>query len=332
MLDLATLIWVDDQYDSSQALRDCIGDRYLCAQNMIFAAVRAMFLSAGFQYSSDPSRLWRDYNNGSLFFLQDIIEERTVPYRDNLVTLKRVLARNPSLTISANNLINLVNRNYLLHESAHCIAHRCLSNCKLTGAGNSPALRFVLTALLCEAFANTVEQLAASFADSGTHVLYYRLNSYVQCRQPQLMLLRESLEIVGLKAVFDLAFLAYLRLNVYAKPPDELTVNLLIDETFANSRPTRGERALLGFLVSSVFTLREDFVTETTPLFFRQFGCEAEYRELTKSEFNQLQVGILGAHEALAILSPALVDNVHQRAESDSAFRAVASNSMSVTG
>jgi|GEM_PF-2624997 len=310
MLDLSTFIWIDDQYSNQNALPDSIGDRYLYANNRLFRAVRETFLTLGFRYSSDVSRLWRDYDNASLFVLQDILDEGVVPYRDNLTTLKRVMARNPSLTISENNLLTLVARNYLLHESAHCIAHHLLRNRLSQENEAASEFQFVRDALLCESFANALERLAGALGDADAQRLYYRLNSYVQYSADQMALLLESVALFGLRRIFQLALLAYLHVNLHIEQASQLAVDIFIDTVFSEVMLTRGERDLLGVLVSTTFTLRKEFLVETTPLFFRQFGCETQYAQLRDSAFSDTEMADFGVRQSLEILSCAVVDKV----------------------
>src|SRR5215469_4413239 len=101
MFALRDLISLDDQYPSPPGLRDCFGDRYLCGRNMMFRAVRSMFLSRGGTYrEACQFELGRRYLIAPLLSLTDILNTSVIPYKANASCFEAVAATNEQLDIS----------------------------------------------------------------------------------------------------------------------------------------------------------------------------------------------------------------------------------------
>jgi hypothetical protein len=300
---VSTLLWLDDQYPGGNALAECVGDRYLYANNPVFARVRDLFLSFGFRLIRDGSQLWQDYYAAPLMALQDLLEEGVVPYRDNRSALERLVRRSPGFTLTGTALEEQLERNYLLHESSHLCANRLLE-----AAGNATVSKtdLVLRALLCESFANINERLAVALAGSDTHVLLLYLNSYARFSADKKRLVASVIEMFGIGAALQIGLLAYLHTNTHRKQPDEEVVRAWTDTVFGPGRLTEAEWRVLDFTVRDVFTIRQTFRTETSPLFFRLLECESEFHQFCEHSLGSDDLRRFAIPEKLALLSGAV--------------------------
>lgn len=309
MLNLSTLLWVDDQYPADAALADCLGDRYLYSTNQIFFRVRNTSRSLGITYSAAADRLWRDYHSAPLLVLHDILASGVIPYKDNSATLRRVASRNPDLTLPASALLMQVGRNYLLHESCHCISDRLLPPAADEMRSDEQRFYFVFRAICCEAFANVVERLAQIYADASTHLLFLTLNSYVDYTAEQRALLKDCVSFFGLEAIFQFGYLAFLHANMRNDVLGEPSLAAFIHTVFGNRELTLPERAFLKTLAHNVFTLQRGFREETSVLFFRMFGCEKEYRQCQDLDLTAQAIAYLGIPDSASLLAKALFKN-----------------------
>jgi hypothetical protein len=283
---LGKLVWLDDDFIFKESLPDAFGDRFLYANNPIFRTVRKLTLSHGFRYSCEPGRFWLDYNNLSLLMLQEILDSGVIPYKDNLTTVRRFLDLNRSLDMPAGLLLNTLQHNYTLHESAHCIAYRLLSSRFGPFKASLDKQGYVVAAILCEAYANAVEHLGAASATDDVHRFFYTLNSFVECRAAAGALLTDAIRLFGLSGALTVAVLAFVYLNPHENPPSQEEIEAVITGAMGGERLGEAERAFLKVVIRHGFGLNKIFRTETTPVFFRFHGCEKEYEWLCAQQFN----------------------------------------------
>lgn len=298
---LATLLWVDSEHRCRNGLSDCLGDSYLYVHNALFTRLRDLSLALEYRYSSEPSRLWRDYSSAPFFLLQDILNTHTIPYVDNTQTLKRVLELNPSFGLPARALLAQVKKNYLLHESAHCVAHALLP--KVVAVPQSKASEaFVLRALICESFANAIERIAGASATSATQLLFFYMNSYVTYTEDDKRSIEAGLYLFGIEKLFRLGFLTYLFVNSHSYCVDQCMVDYLIEAVFLQQRLPIPDKYLAENLVRNVFTLRAEFRAETSAMFFRLFDCELDFLKLNEARFTPEALKDLGVLDQLDCL------------------------------
>lgn len=302
MLKLEKLLWLDDECLRADALPECFGDRYLCANNPLFAKARGLFFASGFRYSCEADRLWRNYGSFPLLMLQEMLDSGIVPYKDTTATIRFILEHTPDLGIAAHLLLNTLQRNYLLHESAHCIAYRLLASELGTKGVISTKHEYVIVSLLCESYANTIERLAGALATSDVHRLFFTLNSYTDGRDRVGSLLRDAVRIFSLADTFRIGILAFMHLNTHPESPDEAAINTIIDTAFHGRPLTDPKRVLLKVLVNNGFGLSKRFRTQTTPLFLTYMGCDKEFQFICQQPFTQdtiLSMGILDSANRL---------------------------------
>jgi hypothetical protein len=279
---LATILWIDSQFEGLQesAIVESLGDRYLLSLNPIFATIRILAISCGGQFSSSPTAMWMDYRNAPLFCLQQIIQSRTIPYVANKETIERIVLANPGAEISDASFPGLVQKNVVLHESAHLCSDQILT---MQFSPSGEKSDFVVRSLIAESFANLVESLANAFAGPTLHRLFLSMNSYQSMSANRAEILRTALLTAGIGNVMRLGMVVYLFLNSHSYAPPSEFVRKAVG--LANSAGTlsRAEIQILKSLVESVFLLNEKFRTETTPLFFSLHHSLPEFESFSKS-------------------------------------------------
>jgi hypothetical protein len=282
VISLSHLLGIDEQYPAAHAIADCLGDRYLYARNMVYANIRERFLEADFQYTAADTRLWRDYQICPLFSLQNLLEGHVVPYVDNVNTVKGLLNRNAAFALSGVLLLHTFKRNYVLHESAHCIAHRVTSEDEQFGQGMSVRKRFVFSALVAESFANAVERLAWCFVGSSTHAVFLSLNSYLEFNPDRQRLFSKAIDTFGLQDIFKLAVLAFLFHNCNPVLAEERALEALTQRVFGRSYLGAGDQELLTKVVREGCGITVGFVQQLTPTYFSFCNCEREFEDLSR--------------------------------------------------
>lgn len=276
-LSLADLLQLDDQSSHHHAIEEVFGDRYLCAHNALYRGVREHFASSGFRVATTVGPLHEAYGVLPLLCIQQIVETGIVPAISTTATIRRLAAASPSFTMPASFLLSTLRKNYVLHESAHCIAYSVLSPL----AAGSEKRWLVLVYLLCEAYANAVERLAALQATPGAHQLFFGLNSFVDSQPPALI---DSVGVVGFEKVLPLALAIFLRLNRRCHWSSRDTAAIVA----SGSRTGLGhpESIILASLAGSFAQdLNMTFIMQTTPSFFRFMGLEREYESVCSGDF-----------------------------------------------
>jgi hypothetical protein len=305
-MKLAHLVWIDDQYSSDIAQQDCLGDRCLCCTNAMFARMRQLYLGLGFKFTCEASRIWRDYDAAPLFMLEDLLRHRVVPYKDTGNTIRRMVERNPKADLPASSILLHIRRNYLLHESAHCVSHHILSACLIPGPSDSERFQFVLSSMACEAFATAIERIAHAFIKSPIQSLFLHLNSYVEFSLSKRELLREAIGLCGIRHIFRVAFLYLLYLNTHDGPPSEYQIQTFIALASDAVSLSLAERQIINIVCQTVFMLNAGFRDETSELCFRMINCETQFAKCSSLAFTETELLSLGIANWLDMLTNSL--------------------------
>lgn len=123
---LELLLRIDNHFPSANALACVLGDRYLYAGSEIFARIRNTVLKDGYSFVERESPLWHDYLAFPLLSLHDIIGQKAIPYFENVSVIRRTVDRQNSIEFPLRFLLSTLKKNYVLHESSHCVAYRLL--------------------------------------------------------------------------------------------------------------------------------------------------------------------------------------------------------------
>jgi hypothetical protein len=286
-VQVADLLAVDERYESENSIPLVLGDRYLYAVNKVFTNIRNEVIARGYRFSNADSRLLRDYQTMPLLMLQEIIERKIIPYVDNVSILQTIIKRTPGLKLPARFIANTLHRNYLFHESCHCVAYYILQENKdfLDELCRSEKERFVMISILTESFANTVERLSSSAPCPNSHVFFFNLNSYMNYDLNSRQVLQDALEKHGIQRLFRLAFLGYMHSNLRKAKADPATVDRMLTLAWAGSPISEEERKPMDELVNNGYAIHSGFREETAPAYFRLYDCEAEFIEAGQSDF-----------------------------------------------
>jgi hypothetical protein len=313
MIKLSKLLDLDSKPHHPAAIADCLGDSYLCRNNIVHEKIRARFLELGGRFRCDESELCEDYRVAPLYCLRDIIESATVPYNRNAAACRRMVARNPGFALSGAHLVDTLRRNVILHETAHCLLDLCVP--PAPGAGRSSAAEeFVLRSLISESFANAAERVAWALAQTPTHMLFFSLHTTYIFDRPRHEMLGAAIARWGYNAVFRLAFHVFYFYNTRGEPDPRPPTEEILEATFGHEPLTPAERAGLRDLAEQAFMLNAGFRQNTTPTYFRLHGVEDVFLNLSNSPNSHLSWQRLAGRELVDTLGEVVGDHSYAAA------------------
>jgi hypothetical protein len=262
-----------DEIPAPNGLADALGDRYLYCHNPVFASIRNAAVRFGYRFSPEDTPLWRDYQSLSLMSLDRILAEKVIPYVDTGRTFQRLVDLHPHARLPPNMLHNSVKRNFVFHESAHCIAHTIME-CAAAGFRS-----FVLESVLAEAFANTVELLGSAFHHLPlSDMVFYALNSYHSVQQERSDALTGALTSMDARLRFTVLFFSYFEVNLATEPPPDSTFQRIAEAAECNPVQARP-------LSQMAFHLNSGFRESTTPAYFELLGYSSDYKALMTEQW-----------------------------------------------
>lgn len=273
-IPLNFLITAHKQNPSSKALRENLGDAFLYRQNPVFRNIRDEYLKRGFRYRD------RDFCGAfsfPLMALDEFIDARAIPYHRNFRWIERMQRIAPGkFTFSEVKRFDL-KFNYLMHESAHLIAHETFfgeTSLRDVPKNASGLLRI----LLGEAFANTSEAISSVFAQDTFGNFFLSANSYFVVRGNNLVELVRFVRRFSFGAASRVLLASFLYANY-------LYVRLDKEELQAIRRfAGLGPRAPVEALVKIAFGLSMGFRLNTTPLHLFKIGFDREIAKLMERD------------------------------------------------
>jgi len=312
VIDIAKLIALHDGNSGAHALPHSLGDGYLYTHNKVFANVRNVVQAKGFVFSRRHTRLWREYNVLSLLCLQSILDGRVVPYCDNVSHLRRMASRSASLGLPRSVmrfLLGNLRRNYLLHESAHCIAHDVFQQIDARGS-HVDKKTVVLDNLFAESFANATETFAASLLDTIAEKFFFNLSSFMSYI-PGVKEAAWQLGLgYGLRGLFKVIcfsyFFANLRYDEVTPEMVDLCVSLSLDGVLLRE----DDKQPLTVLFENSLKLNEKFREETAAVYFGFLGCHDEFTAVYRLRLADDSYRLSRYLDALDILTDLVVGGV----------------------
>jgi len=273
-IPLAELISVHRQFCSTHSLGDNLGDGYLCAQNPVYLNVRKACLESGYSYSQENHG---HYYSFPLMSLDDVIESRRIPYRNNFAWLKILEARAPKKFTLTELKRSELQFNYLFHESAHCIAHSLFF-------GRTPFSRIkknadtLMKIMVGEAFANTVEGLSAAFAEGEIGSYFLDANCHFRSNKKEVRAIRAGGKRWGFEKTTMILLLSFLYAN-YLR-------DKLGKQELARIRSLAGleKMANISVLAKIGTELSEQFRTTTTHLHLMKLGFPSDLKRLMNQD------------------------------------------------
>lgn len=316
MIDIAKLITLHDGHSRAPALSHSLGDGYLYTHNKVFANVRDVVRARGFVFSSRHTNLWREYNVISLLCLQSILDGRVVPYCDNVTPLRAVASRSANLGLPRSVmrfLLGNLRRNYLLHESAHCIAHHVFQQIDARGS-HVDKKTIVLDNLFAESFANATETFAASLLETIAEKFFFNLSSfmsYIPAVKESAWRLGSEYGLHGLfKIICFSYFLANLRYEEVTPEMSDLCVSISLDGAGVDKH----DKQPLTVLFENSLKLNEKFREETAAVYFGFLGCHDEFAALYRFNLFADSYRLSRYLDALNILTDLVVNGVRMEA------------------
>lgn len=284
VMPLKALIRNQDKYTHSSSLPGVLGDGYLYEHSSLFATIRNAALKNGYRFVEQESELWHDYVVMPLLSLKSILVQKSIPYVDNVSVLKKLLKQQPEVELPSRLVYDVVRRNYVFHETCHCIAHELInSDDTVLRHARTEKERFVLEAFLQEAFANTVERLANATPPSKTFAFFMNLNNYMFYRSDKHELWQSAIQGLEPERLFQLVFLCFLNQNLQAAETS-VSAQSLIDILWSGDKPPAEHQPLLDTLIEKELVLSPVFREETTRGYFRLYGCDSELTSIRKAE------------------------------------------------
>lgn len=282
MIDIGKLIALHDGHSCAQALHHSLGDGYLYEHNQVFANVRDVVQARGFVFSHRHTSLWKEYHVLSLLCLQSILDGRVVPYCDNVSPLRSVVSKSANLGFPQSVmrfLLGNLRRNYLLHESAHCIAHDVLQ--KIDAPGSQVDKKtLVLDNLFAESFANATETFAASLLHTIPEKFFFNLSSFMSYLPDVKEAAGQLGSKCGLRGLFKIICFSYVFANLrYEEVTSEMS-DLCVSFSLDGAGLDEDDRQPLAVLFENSLKLNEKFREETAAVYFGFLGCYDEFAEL----------------------------------------------------
>jgi hypothetical protein len=270
---LQHLITIDRCGDSAvMCIPECFGDRYLCVNKMMYSKVRALFLSLQFRYCNELETPRSDYDAMPMLAFHKFVDAGVVIVRQTTGVMERIVSEQPSLRSS---IIQCVRKNHLLRDSAYCVAHRVLSSF-LAGRGSDAKTRlYVVLHLLCDAYAATVERIAALLVGSIEHEMLLTANADIDMRLVGVV--KECVRLVGVDKTFLLGIIWHLRLSLESLWLDKDIVRLIEALRSAGCTIAAQEEMAVRCLLKEEPTVTTRYRIEAYRHYFQYMHCAEEY-------------------------------------------------------
>ena len=312
MIDIAKLIALHDGHSHAQALPHSVGDGYLYTHNRVFANVRNVVQAKGFVFSRRHTSLWREYNVLPLLCLQSILDGRVIPYCDNVSPLRAMASRSASPALPQavmQFLLGNLRRNYLLHESAHCIAHHAFQ--QIDGrVSHVDKKTLVLDNLFAESFANATETFAASLLETAAEKFFFNLSSFMSYLPAVNEVAWRLGSEYGLHGLFKLICFSYFLSNLRYEEVTQEISNLCVSLSLDGGDLDEDDKQPLAVLFDNSLKLNKKFRDETAAVYFGFLGCYDEFTAVYRLNLFDDSYRLSRYLDALNILTDLVVSDV----------------------
>lgn len=260
-IPLTEVILAHKQYQSIKCIRHNLGDGFLFETNPIFRTIRERFLAANYSFTM-LDRV--NYYSFPLMSLDNILNQKKIPYRNNFIWIEILNEKIPKFTLTELKKCEL-HFNYILHDSAHFVAHEVLFGKKRMS--NVPInKKSLLKILLGEAFANTTECFAALYSEGEISSYFLDANCYFRLSAKEIKLIQKSVEINGFHATFLTLLFSFLYSNyLYTKPSKNILAQIGTYTKLKNPSVS---------LMRIPFQLSEIFRSNTTQMHLMKLGFQ----------------------------------------------------------
>ncbi|MBC87480.1 MAG: hypothetical protein CL677_09925 [Bdellovibrionaceae bacterium] len=280
--NIESLFKLHEEFQSVTPLSNVLGDGFLYRHNELYKNIRDVVLDLGYQFSKEGDAINQVYTDFSMLTLNRIYQQKTLPWKNNIEPFERLLENGfctehdvPWEVATFSSTV----KNYILHESAHCISNEWLNGGgPLKYPGDILDKKFLMYFIGSESFANTIEIIFTYMQTELNHLKMADLNSYVKYSKSSQCVFNYLAYRHGAKLVFRYLFYSYVLCNFYFSRID---YNPMDSELILNhlglSDLTEYEKQMFSDLNRQVYTLSIGFRESTSLLFLKYIGCEIEF-------------------------------------------------------
>ncbi len=274
---LQKLLTVHNENLGANSLVNSLGDGYLLSHSHIFRNIRQEFAKFGYTLTTED---FCHYAVMPYLSLPKILDEKRVPYFDNVTVLEDLERRHPGRFYCDE--ILMVRPNHCLHESSHCIADVVLKSLICESNFLSAEQNLVLKLILAEAFANSVESLANLSNRSILQKLFFDLNSYVTHDGPTETLFQKAKDLLGLENLSALVYVSYIFSNCLQPKIHQKNFLPLVELLIADSALAKkaSESAAVHKVFNHAMDLSVEFRLQTTGFYCSLMGAKTDVRKL----------------------------------------------------
>ncbi len=256
-MSLRSVIRAHEKFQDGTPLKRVVGDGYLYHRNAIFRSVRDCAVLAGVKFTVED---FCDYHVSPLFAVDKIVSKRLVPIVPNHPSLRALERLRPG---QFNAMDVFPRRNFVMHESAHCIARPILKNLEFRFRGSSPVRKFVLSTFSQESFANAIEMLASHLCQTRLDSYFFSVNSYWPPDEEQSRAIRMLLRRLGKRLTFRVIFFAFLHSNFLYQSLPKGEIRVLLKKLGYEGHLSAFEERSLSKLVDRAFLMNKGFRLQT---------------------------------------------------------------------
>jgi hypothetical protein len=174
--------------------------------------------------------------------------------------------------------VNLVS--YHFHESAHCISDAVFKSVKVKASKDK-----VLSALLCESYANATESMAVAFVGDEIQQFFFEQNSYIYATPERAYERQQAFVAWGPAALFRLLWISYLFANFLHDDVSPEELDEAIRFALEKDDITKKDRELASRLFANAYELNENFRLKTAKLYMRMLGLRGDIRKSLSFDF-----------------------------------------------
>jgi hypothetical protein len=277
---LSKIILAHQNQSQPNQVRASIGDSYLLEHSSVFRKVRSTYINRGFKYSTTN---YNPYFDCVLFSLNDIFRTKKIFARKNILWLQRLEKQRPGFYKLRDIYSIPLQKNLLLHESAHCVAFSEIFGSWKNFRSEIGSFELIPKVLLTEAFANACEILVQITAPKCPIEGYFRwMNVYFHISERNRNSLKTLLERFEMSKCAHLLILLFLYSNFLYKELGKTEVDRIISLVGLDLESGKSElRRNIQNLASEIpFQLSVEFRLQTSAQYFESLGYDKKITKL----------------------------------------------------
>lgn len=270
------LLDIHNSFTPENSNADILGDGFLLHFNPIYRNIKATALKIGSTYvEAYPEYLLLPFHE-----LPNIVARKQIPYVPGAKLMRKIEDSQPGV-FSTDDMP--MPESYHLHESAHVIADHYLKPLKIKTQQEE-----ILTAVMAESFANTVDALACAYAADDIHYFFIKQNSYMHPQEKVMQAMAGLTESMGFRFTFMLTYFTYIHANFLTKPIGKKAIAALADKYAPGKKITATTQKNIKTVIDIGEKLDPQFRVTTTANYFKQKGYEGDLHDLLDFPFMEI--------------------------------------------